>query len=42
MNVPVSETVTGMAMKFDFYRDSLGKSKDGKDIFLKDIWPSNK
>ncbi len=21
---------------------SLGKSKDGKDVFLKDIWPSNK
>ena len=29
-------------MKFDFYKDSLGKSKEGKDIFLKDIWPSNK
>jgi len=29
-------------MKFDFYKDSLGKSKNGKDIFLKDIWPSNK
>ena len=29
-------------MKFDFYKDSLGKSKDGKDILLKDIWPSNK
>ncbi len=29
-------------MKFDFYKDSLGKSKDGKDFFLKDIWPSNK
>ena len=29
-------------MKFDFYKDSLGKFKDGKDIFLKDIWPSNK
>ncbi len=29
-------------MKFDFYKDSLGKSRDGKDIFLKDIWPSNK
>ena len=29
-------------MKFDLYKDSLGKSKDGKDIFLKDIWPSNK
>ncbi len=22
-------------------RDSLGKSSDGKDIYLKDIWPSN-
>ncbi len=29
-------------MEFDLYKDSLGKSKDGKDIFLKDIWPSNK
>ncbi len=29
-------------MKFDFYKDSLGKSRDGKDILLKDIWPSNK
>ena len=29
-------------MKFDFYKDSLGKSKEGKDIFLRDIWPSNK
>ena len=29
-------------MEFDFYKDSLGKSQDGKDIFLKDIWPSNK
>jgi len=28
-------------MEFDLYKDSLGKSKDGKDIFLKDIWPSN-
>jgi len=29
-------------MEIDLYKDSLGKSKDGKDIFLKDIWPSNK
>ncbi|MDC1224516.1 aconitate hydratase AcnA, partial [Pelagibacteraceae bacterium] len=29
-------------MEFDLYKDPLGKSKDGKDIFLKDIWPSNK
>ena len=28
-------------MEFDLYKDPLGKSKDGKDIFLKDIWPSN-
>ena len=28
-------------MEFDLYQDPLGKSKDGKDIFLKDIWPSN-
>jgi aconitate hydratase len=26
----------------DLYKDSLGKDKNGKDIFLKDIWPSNK
>ncbi len=29
-------------MEVDLYKDSLGKSKNGKDIFLKDIWPSNK
>jgi aconitate hydratase len=29
-------------MEFDLYKEALGKSKDGKDIFLKDIWPSNK
>ena len=29
-------------MEVDLYKDSLGKSKDGKDIFLKDIWPTNK
>jgi aconitate hydratase len=29
-------------MEFDLYNEPLGKSKDGKDIFLKDIWPSNK
>src|SRR3546814_3468269 len=23
------------------FRSPLGKSKDGKDVFLKDIWPSN-
>jgi aconitate hydratase len=30
------------SMNFDLIKSSLGKDKDGKDIFLKDIWPSNK
>ena len=29
-------------MEVDLYKESLGKNKDGKDIFLKDIWPTNK
>ena len=29
-------------MEFDMYNDAFGKDKDGKDIYLKDIWPSNK
>ena len=29
-------------MEFDLYKESLGKSKEGKDIYLKDIWPTNK
>ena len=29
-------------MEFDLYKEPLGKSKDGKDIYLKDIWPTNK
>ncbi|MDC6474339.1 aconitate hydratase AcnA [Candidatus Pelagibacter ubique] len=29
-------------MEFDLYKEPLGKCKDGKDVFLKDIWPSNK
>jgi aconitate hydratase len=29
-------------MEFDLYKEPLGKNKEGKDIFLKDIWPSNK
>jgi aconitate hydratase len=29
-------------MEFDLYNEPLGKSTEGKDIFLKDIWPSNK
>ena len=29
-------------MESDLYKDSLGTDKSGKDIFLKDIWPTNK
>ena len=29
-------------MNFDLYNSSLGIDKNGKDVFLKDIWPSNK
>ena len=29
-------------MEFDLYNEPLGKNKEGKDIFLKDIWPTNK
>ena len=29
-------------MEFDLYKESLGKDKNGKEIYLKDIWPSNK
>ena len=29
-------------MNFDLYKNPLGSDKDGKDVFLKDIWPSNK
>ncbi len=29
-------------MNFDLYKSALGKDKNGKDVFLKDIWPSNK
>ncbi|MDC0215651.1 aconitate hydratase AcnA [Candidatus Pelagibacter sp.] len=28
-------------MEFDLYKDPLGKNVEGKNIFLKDIWPSN-
>ena len=28
-------------MQTDLYKDPLGKTPDGKDVFLKDIWPSN-
>lgn len=28
-------------MNIDFSKDAIGKGADGKDVFLKDIWPSN-
>jgi aconitate hydratase len=30
------------SMKVDLYKDSLGKDKNDNDVFLKDIWPTNK
>ena len=29
-------------MEFDLYKDSFGNDKDGKKVFMKDIWPTNK
>ncbi len=29
-------------MEVDLYKEALGKNKNGNDIYLKDIWPSNK
>ena len=29
------------SMSVDLYKDPLGQDKNGKDVFLKDIWPSN-
>ena len=29
-------------MRIDLYKETLGKDKEGKDVYLKDIWPSNK
>ena len=29
-------------MQVDLYKDPLGKDKNGKKVYLKDIWPSNK
>ena len=29
------------SMKIDISKDSLGKGSDGKDVYLKDIWPSS-
>jgi len=30
------------SMYFDLYKDSLGQDKKGNNIYLKDIWPTNK
>ncbi len=30
------------SMRIDLYKDSLGKDNNGLDIYLKDIWPTNK
>ena len=30
------------SMQIDLYKDSLGKDKDGNEVYLKDIWPTNK
>jgi len=30
------------SMNVDLYKDAIGKGKDGQDVFLKDIWPTNK
>ena len=29
------------SMNKDLYKESLGKDKEGNDVFLKDIWPTN-
>ncbi len=30
------------SMRVDLYKDPLGKDNKGQDVYLKDIWPSNK
>ncbi len=30
------------SMKINLFTDAIGKDKNGKDVFLKDIWPTNK
>ncbi|HAZ12324.1 MAG: aconitate hydratase 1 [Bdellovibrionales bacterium GWA2_49_15] len=30
------------SMNIDLTKEAIGKGKDGKEVFLKDIWPSNK
>ncbi|HPD83095.1 MAG: aconitate hydratase AcnA [Alphaproteobacteria bacterium] len=29
------------SLKVDLYKDPIGKDKEGNDVFMKDIWPSN-
>ncbi|EKV30410.1 Aconitate hydratase [Caenispirillum salinarum AK4] len=29
------------SVKVDLYNDAIGQDKDGNDVFLKDIWPTN-
>ena len=30
------------SMRMDLYKEPLGKDDDGQDVYLKDIWPTNK
>ncbi len=30
------------SMRIDLYKDPLGKDSDGNEVYLKDIWPTNK
>jgi len=30
------------SMRVDLYKEPLGQDKDGNDVFMKDIWPTNK
>ncbi len=30
------------SMHIDLYKDPIGKDKNGRDVFMKDIWPTNK
>ena len=30
------------SMNVDLYKDPIGTDKDGKNVFMKDVWPSNK
>ncbi len=37
----VAYSIAG-SMEVDLFKDSLGKDKNGREVYLKDIWPSNK